>query len=165
MSVFETERLILRKLNLGDAAFILELLNEPGFIKYIGDKGVRSLADAENYLEQGPLDSYLHNGYGLYAVALRDGSVIGMCGLVNRIGLDDPDIGFAFLSRYGSRGFAAEAALATMQFGRTQLKIPKIVAIATPDNAKSIAVLTKIGLKFERLIRLREGAEEVGLFT
>jgi [ribosomal protein S5]-alanine N-acetyltransferase len=165
VSVFETERLILRELNLGDAAFILELLNEPGFIKYIGDKGVRSLADAENYLEQGPLDSYLRNGYGLYAVVLRDGSVIGMCGLVNRIGLDDPDIGFAFLSRYGSRGFAAEAAKATMEFGRTQLKIPKIVAIVTPENAKSVAVLTKIGLRFERLIRLREGAEEVGLFT
>ena len=103
-SVVGTPRLDLRELKFGDAEFILELLNEAGFIRFIGDKGVRTLSDARDYIQHGPMDSYARNGFGLYAACLRDGTPIGICGLVKREGLDDPDVGFAFLSRYGLRG-------------------------------------------------------------
>ena len=90
--------------NFDDAAFILQLLNEEGFIRFIGDKGVRTLEDARDYILQGPMDSYARNGFGLYAACLRDATPIGICGLVKREGLNDPDVGFAFLSRYWSWG-------------------------------------------------------------
>ena len=96
---------------------------------------------------------------------LEDGVAIGICGLVKRDTLPDPDLGFAFLSRYGSQGYAVESARAVMAFGRDRLKLPRIVAITSPDNIRSIAVLEKIGLKFERFINLSEGAAPVRLFT
>jgi ribosomal-protein-alanine N-acetyltransferase len=111
-SVIRTSRLDLRELDFSDAEFILELLNEAGFIRFIGDKGVRTLADARDYILQGPMDSYARNGFGLYAACLRDGTPIGICGLVKREGLNDPDVGFAFLSRYWSSGYAVESAAA-----------------------------------------------------
>src|SRR3984885_15762266 len=108
MSIIETARLSLRELDFGDAEFILELLNEPGFIRNIGDKGVRTLADARDYILQGPMDSYARNGFGLYAACLRDGTPIGICGLVKREGLNAPDVGFAFLPRFWFLGCAVE---------------------------------------------------------
>src|SRR5579863_594049 len=101
-SIIKTSRLDLRELDCNDAAFILELLNEAAFMRFIGDKGVRTLADARDYVRQGPMDSYARNGFGLYAACLRTGKPIGICGLVKRDGLDAPDVGFAFLSRYWS---------------------------------------------------------------
>jgi RimJ/RimL family protein N-acetyltransferase len=156
--------MILRELDLGDDAFILELLNEAGFMRYIGDKGVRTLADAREYLLKGPMDSYARNGFGLYAACLRDGTPIGICGLVRRAGLDDPDVGFAFLARYWTNGYAVESAAAVLAHARRVLKLERIVAITTPDNSSSIAVLEKIGLKFERTIRLVHDGPEIKLF-
>jgi RimJ/RimL family protein N-acetyltransferase len=156
--------MVLRELDLGDDAFILELLNEAGFMRYIGDKGVRTLADAREYLLKGPMDSYARNGFGLYAACLRDGTPIGICGLVRRAGLDDPDVGFAFLARYWTNGYAVESAAAVLAHARRVLKLERIVAITTPDNASSIAVLEKIGLKFERMIRLVHDGPEIKLF-
>jgi ribosomal-protein-alanine N-acetyltransferase len=172
MSVIQTARLSLRELGFGDAEFILELLNEPGFIRNIGDKGVRTLSDARDYILQGPMDSYARNGFGLYAACLRHGALdvaaagtpIGICGLVKREGLNDPDVGFAFLSRYRSKGFAAESAAAVLAHARKALNLLRIVAITSPDNAQSIAVLEKIGLKFERTIRLVDHSAELKLF-
>ena len=162
--VIQTLRVDLRELNLGDDEYILELLNEPGFIRFIGDKGVRTLADARNYLRQGPIDSYARNGFGLYAACLRDGTRIGMCGLVKREGLDAPDVGFAFLSRYWSKGYAVESAGAVLAHAVEALGLTRIVAITSPDNWSSIAVLEKIGFKFERMIRLVDHSPELKLF-
>jgi len=164
MIMLQTERLTLRELTGDDAPFILELLNEEGFLRYIGDKGVRDLDDARDYIAEGPVDSYGRNGFGLYASCLK-GMAIGICGLVRRDTLPDPDLGFAFLSRYGSQGYAVESAKAVLEFGRDRLKLPRIVAITSPDNTRSIAVLEKVGLKFDRCLTLSEGAAPVRLFT
>jgi RimJ/RimL family protein N-acetyltransferase len=164
MSVIQTPRVNLRELDFGDDAFILELLNEAGFMRYIGDKGVRTLADAREYLLKGPMDSYARNGFGLYAACLQDGTPVGICGLVKRQGLDDPDVGFAFLARYWSKGYAVESAAAVLAHARRVLKLERIVAITSPDNWQSIAVLEKIGLKFERMIRLVDDSPEIKLF-
>src|SRR5476649_614342 len=172
MSVIQTPRVSLRELGFGDAEFILELLNEAGFIRFIGDKGVRSLADARDYILQGPMDSYARHGFGLYAVCLRDaapngaavGTPIGICGLVKREGLSEPDVGFAFLSRFWSRVYAVESAAAVLVHAKRVLRLARIVAITSPDNAQSIAVLEKIGLKFERSIRLTDHSPELKLF-
>lgn len=163
-NVIRTPRVDLRELNPDDAGYILELLNEPAFIRFIGDKGVRNLADAREYLQQGPIDSYIRNGFGLYAACLRDGTPIGMCGLVRREGLDDPDVGFAFLSRYWSKGYAVESAGAVLAYAVQELRLPRIVAITSPDNCSSIAVLEKIGFTFERMIRLVDHSPELKLF-
>jgi ribosomal-protein-alanine N-acetyltransferase len=154
----------LRELELTDDGFILELLNEPGFIRFIGDKGIRSLDDAREYIATGPRDSYARNGFGLYAACLRDGTPVGICGLVKRDGLDDPDVGFAFLLRHCSKGYGVEAASAVLAHAGQSLKLPRIVAITSPENFKSIAVLEKIGLKFDKPIRLLEDGPELKLF-
>ncbi len=182
MTVLQTARLALREFTFDDATFVLELLNEPGFLRYIGDKGVRNLDDARNYIQQGPIDSYRRNGFGLYAACLReDGGAphggaphggaaqgraapLGMCGLVRRDGLPDPDVGYAFLQRHWGHGYAVEAAAAALDYGTRSLKLPRILAITSPDNWSSIRVLEKIGMKFERLIQLTEGGEDVKLF-
>ena len=164
-SVIETARLVLRKLTPSDAPFILELLNEPDFLRFIGDKGVRTLEDARNYILKGPTESYRTHGHGLYLTALRDGTSVGICGLLKRNGLSDPDIGFAFLARFCSMGFATESAAAVLNDGWNRLKMRRIVAIATPGNDRSIAVLTKIGLRFERMIDLEPGEPPLELFA
>jgi RimJ/RimL family protein N-acetyltransferase len=162
--VHRTLRLGLRQLELSDSEFILELLNEPAFLQFIGDKGVRNADDAREYLRKGPIDSYGRNGFGLYAACLHDDTAIGICGLVKREGLEDVDIGFAFLSRYRSKGYAAEAAAAVLAHAGQIVGLRRIVAITSPDNWASIAVLEKIGLKFERMIRLTAQDEELKLF-
>jgi RimJ/RimL family protein N-acetyltransferase len=165
MIVIRTERLFLRELDSNDAAFILELLNEPAFLRFIGDKGVRTLDGARDYMRKGPIDSYGRHGFGLYAACLLDGTPIGICGLVKRDGLTDADVGFAFLSRHCAKGYAAEAASAVLAHARRVLRLPRIVAITSPENRGSIAVLEKIGLKFERMIRLEDLGPELKLFA
>jgi RimJ/RimL family protein N-acetyltransferase len=163
-NVIQTERLVLRQLELHDAAFILELLNEAAFLQFIGDKGVRTLGGAREYILKGPIDSYARHGFGLYAACLLDGTPIGICGLVKRDGLADVDVGFAFLSRHCSKGYAAESASAVLVHASQVLRLQRIVAITSPENRGSIAVLEKIGLKFERMIRLAEHGPELKLF-
>ena len=166
MMVLETERLVLRRLCIDDAEFILALLNEPSFLRYIGDKGVRTLDEARQYISNGPVDSYERNGFGLYLVVLKDGAQpIGISGLVKRDTLPDADIGFAFLPAYWSQGYAVESAAAVMKYAREVLGLDRILAITTPDNAASQKLLGKIGLRFERMIKLSEDAEEIRLFT
>ena len=165
MTVLETKRLILRRLCADDAEFILELLNQPSFLRYIGDKGVRNTEDAIRYIQTGPVASYDRFGFGLYLVELKESDVsIGMCGLLKRETLPDVDIGFAFLPGYWSQGYAFEAAAAVMNYGREALGLRRIVAITSLDNASSIKLLEKIGLRFERLIKLGEDQPEVRLF-
>jgi [ribosomal protein S5]-alanine N-acetyltransferase len=162
--VIRTARLGLRQLELSDAAFILELLNDAEFLRFIGDKGVTTLDGAREYILKGPVDSYGRHGFGLYATCLHNGTPIGICGLVKREGLADVDVGFAFLSRYRSKGYAVESAAAVLEHARRVLRMQRIVAISSPDNASSIAVLERIGLKFERMIRLAEHSPELKLF-
>lgn len=166
MNVIQTERLNLRKFATDDAGFILQLLNDPSFLHFIGDKGVRTLADAENYLRTGPLESYERHGFGLWMVELRDANIpVGMCGLLKRDTLPDVDIGFAFLPQFRSKGYAQESAAAVADYARNVLGLKRLVAITNPDNDKSKSVLEKIGLRFDKMIRLSEDAPEIKLFT
>jgi RimJ/RimL family protein N-acetyltransferase len=164
--VLETARLILRRLSIDDAEFVLELLNEPSFLRYIGDKGVRNLDDARQYILDGPVASYERNGFGVYLVELKESGIpIGISGLVKRDTLPDADIGFAFLPAYWSNGYALESTAAVMKYARETLKLDRILAITSPDNDASAKLLCKIGLKFERLIKLSADGDEVKLFT
>jgi len=164
--ILETERLILRQMNIDDDKFIFELVNEPAFIRNIGDKGVRTLEDARNYILTGPAASYAKLGFGLYVVELAEtGSAIGICGLLKRDALEDVDIGFAFLEKFWGRGFAYESAAAVMEYGRHVLGIKRIVAITSPDNEGSIRVLGKLGLQFDKMIRMPGSDEDTRLFV
>jgi len=165
MTVLETERLILRRLTIGDAPFILKLLNEPSFLRYIGDKNVRNLEDARNYILTGPIASYNRYGFGLYLMELKDPQTrIGMCGLIQREQLPDPDIGFALLPDFCNKGFAFEAASAILQDARERLKLPRILAITSLDNEASIKLLQRLGLTFQEVIRLSPEREQIKLF-
>ena len=152
MLVLETERLLLRPFTPDDAPFVLTLLNEPSFLRFIGDKKVRNLEDARQYLLNGPIASYERYGFGLLLVELKDTNTpAGMCGLLKREELPDPDIGFAFVPAYWRQGFAFEAAIAVMNDARERLKLSRILAIVNHDNDSSIKLLEKLGLKFERI--------------
>ena len=165
MNVLQTKRLNLRHLMIDDAPFILELLNDAAFIRNIGDRGVRTIDDACAYILNGPVASYERFGFGLFLVELKETGVsIGMCGLIKRDALPDVDVGFAFLPRFWGAGYAFEAASAVMTYGRDTLRLERIVAIVSPDNAGSIKVLQKIGLTFERMIHWGEDSSEIKLF-
>ncbi|MCM3619876.1 GNAT family N-acetyltransferase [Sutcliffiella horikoshii] len=166
MKVLETDRLVLRRLTSEDASFILELLNDPSWIKNIGDKGVRTLEDARRYIAEGPNAMYERFGFCLYLVQLKEeGTPIGLCGLIKRDLLEDVDIGFAFLPRYWSKGYAYEAASAVMEYGRSVLNLKKIVAITAPHNESSAKVLEKIGLKYHKMIAFSNDDDQVRLFN
>jgi RimJ/RimL family protein N-acetyltransferase len=165
VQVLETERLVLRRLTPEDAPFILELLNDPLFLQFVGDKGVRTHEDAVEYIRHGPVASYAQHGFGLYLVSLKsDGTPIGMCGLLKRAVLEDVDVGFGFLRQHGGRGYATEAAAATIRHGH-QLGIKRIVAITAPDNTASGNVLRKIGLRHTQTLPLPGYKEPSFLFT
>ena len=155
MTVLETERLILRRFTTDDAQFILTLVNEPSFLRYIGDKQVRNLEDARQYLLNGPVASYERNGFGLCLVELTESHTpIGMCGLIKREELHDPDIGFAFLPDFWNKGFAFEAAAAVLNEARERLRLQCILAITSLDNEASIKLLQRLGFTFEDVTKL-----------
>lgn len=165
MSVLETERLRLRRLHVGDAPFILELLNDPAWLEHIGDKGVRTLEDARKYIETGPLAMYARFGFGLYLVELKaDGASAGLCGLLKRDSLEHVDIGFAFLPRFRRMGLAFEAAAGTVKYARTELGLSRLVAITSQGNLASGRLLEKLGFRFERNVQLVAGGEELKLY-
>ena len=166
MKVLETERLSLCQFSIDDADFILRLLNEPSFIRNIGDRGVRTLQDARSYILRVPFASYERHGFGLYRVMLSEsGESIGMCGLIKREELEDADIGYAFLPKYWSKGYAVESALTVKEYARDVIGLKRLVAITDPENQGSIRVLEKIGLKFEKMVRLSEDDIELKLFA
>ena len=161
----ETQRLELREFCLADATFVLRLLNEPSFIEFIGDRGVRTLADAERYLRDGPMTSYRAHGHGLLRVGLKGSdSPIGMCGLVKRDTLPEPDIGFALLPEYWNQGYVTEAARAAMAHGRESLGLKTILGITSPHNVRSISVLGKLGLTFLEEKPLGDKPEPLKIF-
>lgn len=149
--VVETARLRLHRFGIDDAAFVLQLVNEPSWLEFIGDKGVRTLADARTYLIDGPLAMYARCGHGLYRVDLRSsGTAIGMCGLIRRDSLPDVDIGYAFLPAHWGEGYAEEATRATLAHARDDLGLHRLLAIVTPANTRSIRLLEKLGLRHVR---------------
>jgi RimJ/RimL family protein N-acetyltransferase len=152
-------------LNVDDAAFMLTLLNEPSFVRNIGDRGVRTIPEAQAYIAAGPLASYERFGFGLYLVELPDPAIaIGICGLVKRDTLPDVDIGFAFLPQFWSQGYAFESASAVRDHARDQVGLRRLIAIVDPGNAGSIRVIQKLGFTFERIIRLGDEHKDVKLF-
>jgi RimJ/RimL family protein N-acetyltransferase len=166
VKIAETERLILREIAAADAEFILDLLNQPSFIKYIGDRGVRTLNEARDFIENRYRRSYRENGFGLYAVELKEtGAPVGICGFVKRDSLPDADIGFAFLPQFEGKGYALESASAAMKFGAENLNFRRVLAITTPDNESSQKLLGKLGFRFETMVNLPPDNEELKLFA
>ena len=166
MKVLETDRLVLRHLDTGDAAFIFDLVNDPDWLRYIGDKGVRTLDDARAYIANGPVAMYGRVGFGLYCVELKSAATsIGICGLIKRDTFADVDIGFAFLPGFRSQGYAAEAARATVAHGFDAIGLRRIIAITSPDNAASGRLLEKVGLRFERMLAIPGEDREVRLYA
>jgi [ribosomal protein S5]-alanine N-acetyltransferase len=164
--LIETEHLSLRLFTLEDDAFILGLVNEPSFVQFIGDKRVRTLEDARRYIRTGPLESYTRHGFGMYVVHVKDGDVpIGMCGLLKREALKDPDVGFAYLARFQSHGYGFEAASAVLAYARHVLGLTRIAAIVKPENAVSIRLIEKLGLRLEGTARIADFGPEDKLFA
>jgi [ribosomal protein S5]-alanine N-acetyltransferase len=166
VNVVETERLALRRLSIDDAEFIRGLLNDPSFLRFIGDKGVRTVADARAYIVKGPVESYERHGFGLYlATRKEDAAPIGICGLVKRDALEDVDVGFAFLPQFWSKGYAFESASAVVAYGRNVLGLTRVVAVTMPDNHGSIRVLEKLGFRLTGMARLSEDGPGLQLFA
>lgn len=162
MLVLQTDRLTLRHLTVDDAPFIHTLLNDPSFLRFIGDRGVKTEADAARYIKRRAIRSYERYGYGLYLVAEKvDAKPVGICGLVRRDGLYDTDIGFAFITDVHGMGYATEAASAVFRYGHDELGISRIVAVTTAANSGSLAVLDKLGLVFVRTLTLPGSDEEL----
>ena len=166
MVVLETERLSLREVELTDAPFMLELLNSPGFLENIGDRGVRDEDQARAYIEERVLGSYRDHGFGMWlAVQMADGAPVGLAGLVRREGLETPDVGYAFIQKVWGRGYAQEAAAAVLAHAQGPMGIPKLAAITTPENFASMAVLRKIGFTYQGMIQLPGIDRESTYFT
>lgn len=163
--ILQTERLYLRALDLEDAAFILELVNSPGWLKYIGYRNINTIEDAQNYLLDGPLKSYSMNGFGLWCIVLKESNApIGMCGLLKREYLDHPDLGYAILPPYEGLGYTTEITKATLAYIVEILKINTIMAITNVDHVRSIRVLEKNAFVFERFMNMPGEDKPIRLF-
>lgn len=164
----ETPRLALRQFVEADAPMVLELLNEPSFYEFIGDRGVRTLDDARRYLREGPIASYAEHGHGLLWMGLKrnnaESVAIGMCGLVQRPSLPSPDIGFAVSPTYWGSGYTTEGATAVLTRGRQEIGLTDVYGITLPHNARSIRVLEKLGLRFIEEKSLTPEAPPVRIF-
>ncbi len=166
MNILETERLVLREMDSAiDAEFVFELLNSPKFLKFIGDRGVRSIEESAVFIDERYRQSYREHGYGLYTVERReDGVAVGVCGFVRRESLSGPDLGFAFLPEFERMGFGRESASAILKYGRDKLGFESVFAITTPDNEASIRLLENLGFTFTGLIDSPEN-EKLRLFV
>lgn len=160
--IAETERLIIRDMTTDDAAFVLALINAPKFHKFIGDRGVRTVPEAEQYIEERFLANQRKHGFGMFAVCLLDGTPIGNCGFVSRDTLPGPDIGFAFLPEHEGKGYGLESATAMMQYGRETLGFTDVYAITSLDNTASIRLLEKLGMQLEKVVD--QNGEQLNLF-
>lgn len=165
MQIARTRRLVLRQLVLADARFLCRLLNEPSWLENIGDRGVRTIADAERYIQDKLIGTYASLGFGMYLTLLGNNqTAIGLCGLVKRASLPEPDLGFAFLPEYWGNGYAFEAAVAVMHFARVTLGLSTLLAIVKPDNARSVRLLEKLDFTREGEYRVPSSQELVSLY-
>jgi RimJ/RimL family protein N-acetyltransferase len=166
MPMLETDRLVIRPFEYDDCDFLVELFNDPAFIRNVEDKGVRTPAQAALFLARGPMASYSQYGHGLYLVALRDsGRPIGMCGLLRRNQVPDVDLGYALLPAFWGQGYALEAAAAVVDFGRRSLGLRRVSALVAPDNARSVALLVKLGFSFAQWLRAPDGSGTVAVYS
>lgn len=162
----ETGRLRLREFTLEDTGFIIELLNSPGWLQFIGDRRVQTKEQAMDYLQSGPLKSYRENGFGLSLVEGKESGVpMGMCGIIWRENLDTPDIGFAFLPAYEGKGYAFEMAGATLAYAKDVLGLATVAAITLPHNTRSIRLLEKLGLTFVKMFSFPGSEEQLLLYA
>lgn len=165
-TILETERLRLRAFTLNDADFILDLLNSPGWLQFIGDRNVRTTEQAKAYLENGPMKSFREYGHGLSLVEIKsDKQPIGMCGILHRSYLEQPDIGFALLPDFQGQGYAGEIVAATLQQAKTHWNIPDVSAIVLENNTRSVRLLEKLGFSFTKRICLPDSGEELLLYN
>jgi RimJ/RimL family protein N-acetyltransferase len=162
-AILETDRLSLRELTADDAAFIKALLNSPKFLKYVGDRNVRSDEDARDFIVNKYRASYTNNGYGLWAIETKDGTLVGMCGFVKRDYFDEPDIGFAFLPEHERKGYGYESAAATLTYGSETLGFNKVLAITSLDNDASVGLLEKLSFRADGIIEPQ--GEKLRLFS
>ena len=163
--MLETDRLTLHEITLGDAELMLAVWNDPAFVRYVGDRGIRTTDAAEEAMRQGVLRLYEEHGYGPFRIALKDsGEAIGISGLFRRDGLDDPDIGYATLPEYCGKGYALEAARAVIEHATTVLGLERLIAIISPENEASISLIGKLGFEFERMHRMHDDDHEVCIY-
>ncbi|MET0622491.1 MAG: GNAT family N-acetyltransferase [Pyrinomonadaceae bacterium] len=166
MNVIETERLNLREVTEADAPFILELLNDPDFIRNVADRGVRTLEEARRYVAEKFVEGYRRAGFGFWLVEPKGTDTpAGICGLVKRDSLPGVDVGYAFLPPFRSKGYASESASAVMLYARETLGLRRLYAIVNPENAGSVRVLEKLGMRFERMVKLSDDEPEIKLFA
>jgi RimJ/RimL family protein N-acetyltransferase len=166
LKVIETDRLRLRWLSTDDAEFILELMTDPAWLQFIGNKGVKTMEDARSNILNRYVEMYHRLGFGLYLTELKEEGVpIGICGLIKRDALEDVDLGFAFLPGFRGKGYAYEAADAALGYGKNVLGLNRIVAITTQDNDASIKLLEKLGFQFEKMVETSKDAQELMLFA
>ncbi|SNZ00377.1 GNAT family N-acetyltransferase [Flagellimonas pacifica] len=164
--IVETERLVLAEAEVKDYPFFRKLLNSPNWIQFIGDRGVKTNQQAKDYIKSNLIASYKNNGYGLYKMCLKSSlEPIGICGLVKRDYLDDPDIGFAILPEQEGKGYTHEASLSILAYGKEKLKLPRILAITTDENIGSQKLIRKIGLLENGTIKPKTDKEEYLLFS
>jgi RimJ/RimL family protein N-acetyltransferase len=164
--VLTTERLVLREILLSDDAFVHELMNEPPWIQFIGDREIHDRAAARRYIEDTLRPSYAEHGFGFYLVELEDGRTpLGICGLIKRDTLDDVDLGFALLERHWGRGYAREAAEAMISFACRVLGLRRLAAVTDPANERSIRLIEKLGMHFEGTVRLGDRPATVSLYA
>ena len=163
--ILETERLIISEISIEDAPFFYDLVNDPEWIQFIGDRNVKSIADAENYISTKLIPSYKKNGFGFYLVSLKSKKLpIGISGLIDRDGLEYIDVGDALLPEFRSKGYAFEATKAVLTFAKNNLKIDPIIAITNVDNIKSYKLLERLGLRFDKIIQLEDDAVKCRLY-
>lgn len=160
-----TDRLQLRRLTLDDVDLMLNVWNDPAFVRYVGDRGIRTIDDARQAMQEGPLKLYSDYGYGPYRLALReDDTPVGICGLFRRDGFDEPDIGFSTLPGHTAMGYGYEAACTVVEYAQEELEIPCLTAIVSPENAASIGLIRKLGFSFERMYSWPDDARDVAIY-
>ena len=166
MQILETKRLTLHHITPNDAPFMLALLNDPSWIEFIGDRGVRTVEAAKKYILDRMVKSYEQNGFGLYLTELKESKVpIGICGLVDREGLDDIDLGFGFLPDYTGQGYGYESASAVLLYAKNTLGIKWLVAITDVSNVRSIQLLERLRFRFEKNITMSGDSDVVAFYV
>ncbi|MEL6720888.1 MAG: GNAT family N-acetyltransferase [Bacteroidota bacterium] len=164
-TVLTTDRLLIKEFQRKDAAFVLELVNTPAWLKYIGDRAVYNLSDAENYVNDRLMAAYKTHGFGMYAVWHKEHNIaIGMCGLVQRDYLEYPDLGFAFLSAFTRKGYAFEASQAVLLFAQQQLKLEQLYAFTLPENLSSIKLLEKLDFQYQKDFQIPNDSDHLSLY-
>lgn len=164
--IAETPRLRIRELTVDDAQFVFTLVNGPSFLEHIGDKGVRDLDDARNFILEGPWTAQQPTGHGQFLTELKDGAVpIGVCGLLYRESLDLTDVGLALLPQFWKQGYAFEAAAAVIEYGRSTLGLDTIFALTSKENTASIRLAEKFGMSFDRMVKMSDDDPGTALYS